>query len=134
MNIMKKSISLLIATIALAFSIQAQPPGGGDPETMRARMKERVKPMLVEQTKVTDQEADKILDINFDFMMKTRPLRMDQSLSEEDKKKKMKEAEDARDKAMKEIPLSDEKIKAVKTFYEEMRKRQQEMRGNRGGN
>lgn len=132
---MKKLFSILVAMTALVFSLQAQPPGGGggDPEAMRARMKERIKPMLVQQASVTEAEADKILDINFDFQMKTRPIRMDQSLSEDDKKKKMKEAEDARDKAMKAIPLTEEKMEKVKTFYEEMRKRQQEGRGGQGG-
>lgn len=141
---MKKLFSILVAMTALVFSLQAQPPGGGgggDPEAMKARMKERIKPMLVQQAGVSDAEADKILDINFDFQMKSRPIRMDQSLSEDDKKKKMKEAEDARDAAMKAIPLTEEKMVKVKAFYEEMRKRQQEGRGGgqgggqgRGGN
>jgi phage I-like protein len=128
---MKKLFSLFVATMALLFSLQAQPPGG-DPEAMKARMKERVKPLLIQQVGVSDAEADKILEINFDFQMKTRELRMDQALSDDDRKKKMKELNDDRDKKVKEIPLSDEKVKAVNTFYEEMRKKQQEARGNRG--
>lgn len=133
---MKKLFSILVAMTALVFSLQAQPPGGGgggDPEAMKARMKERIKPMLVQQAGVSDTEADKILDINFDFQMKSRPIRMDQALSEDDKKKKMKEAEDTRDAAMKAIPLTEEKMVKVKAFYEEMRKRQQEGRGGQGG-
>jgi hypothetical protein len=130
---MKKLFSILVAMTALVFSLQAQPPGGGDPEVMKARMKERIKPMLVQQAGVSDAEADKILDINFDFQMKSRPIRMDQALSEDDKKKKMKEAEDARDASMKAIPLTEEKMAKVKAFYEEMRKRQQEGRGGQGG-
>jgi len=59
---------------------------------------------------------------------------MDQSLSEEDKTKKTKEIKDGADKQLKAIPLSDEKIVLVNAFFEEVRKRQQEMRGNRGGN
>ena len=129
---MKKLFSLFVATMALLFSLQAQPPGGRDPEAMKARMKERVKPLLIQQVGVSDAEADKILEINFDFQTKTRELRMDQALSEDDRKKKMKELNDNRDKKVKEIPLSDEKVKAVNTFYEEMRKKQQEARGNRG--
>jgi hypothetical protein len=129
---MKKLFSLFVASMALLFSLQAQPPGGGDPEAMKARMKERVKPLLIQQVGVSDAEADKILEINFDFQTKTRELRMDQALSDDDRKKKMKELNDNRDKKVKEIPLSDEKVKAVNTFYEEMRKKQQEARGNRG--
>ncbi len=132
---MKKLFSILVAMTALVFSLQAQPPGGGggDPEAMKARMKERIKPMMVKEAGVSDAEADKILDINFDFQMKSRPIRMDQALSEDDKKKKMKEAEDARDASMKAIPLTDEKMAKVKTFYDEMRKKQQEGRGGQGG-
>jgi hypothetical protein len=126
---MKQMLSTLFAFFALTFSLQAQPPGGGDPEAMKARMKERVKPMLMEQVKVTDAEADKIIDASFDFQMKSRPIRMDQSLSEEDKAKKMKELEAVRDKAYKAIPLTDEKIVAVNAFYDEMRKRMQQQRG-----
>jgi len=88
---------------------------------------------MVKEAGVSDAEADKILDINFDFQMKSRTVRMDQALSEDDKKKKMKEAEDARDASMKAIPLTDEKMAKVKTFYDEMRKKQQEGRGGQGG-
>ena len=45
---MKKLFSLFVASMALLFSLQAQPPGGGDPEAMKARMKERVKPLLIQ--------------------------------------------------------------------------------------
>ena len=76
---MKKLLATFFAMFALLFTVLAQPPGGGDPEAMKARMKERVKPMLLEKVTLTDQEADKVLDINFDYQMKTRPIRMDQS-------------------------------------------------------
>lgn len=129
---MKKLFSFIVAITALFFSLQAQPPGGGDPEAMKARMKERVKPLLLQQVGVTDAEAEKILESNFTFQMKTREIRMDQSLSEDDRKKKMKDAKDELEKQLKAVPLSEEKIKAVDAFYEEMRKKQQEARGNRG--
>ena len=129
---MKKLFSLFVAITALFFSLQAQPPGGGDPEAMKARMKERVKPLLLQQVGVSDAEADKILESNFTFQMKSREIRMDQSLSEDERKTKMKAAKDELEKQLKAIPLSDEKVKAVDAFYEEMRKKQQEARGNRG--
>lgn len=129
---MKKLFSLFVAMIALFFSLQAQPPGGGDPEAMKARMKERIKPLLFQQVGVSDAEAEKILESNFTFQMKTREIRMDQSLSEDDRKKKMKDAKDEFEKQLKIIPLSEEKIKAVDAFFEEMRKKQQEARGRRG--
>ena len=129
---MKKILSLCIALTAVVFSLQAQPPGGGDPEAMRARMKERIKPMMVQQAGVTETEADKVIDIYFDAQMKSRGLRMDQSLSDEDRQKKMKEINADRDVKLKAIPLTDEKLKAVNTFYEELRKNMPQRGGGQG--
>lgn len=123
----------MVAMTAIVFSLQAQPPGGGDPEAMRARMKERIKPMLVQQAGVTDAEADKVVDVYFAAQMKSRGLRQDQSLSDDDRKAKMKEINDQRDKDLKAIPLTDEKVKAVNTFYEEMRKNMPQRGGGQGG-
>lgn len=130
---MKKLLSLLTLVLVLGSkSAIAQPPGGGDPETMKARMKERVKPQLIESTKITDAEADKVIDIYFEAQQEQRKLR---ELGEEERAKKGKEIAEARDKKLKAIPLSDEKIKAVNTFYDEMRKKMMEQRGGRpGGN
>lgn len=130
---MKKLLSMVVACIAIVFSLQAQPPGGNLDE-MRAKMKDRIKPMLVSKAAVTDAEADKVIDIYFQSQMETRKLRMDQSASEEDKAKKAKTIKDDAEKQMKAIPLSDEKMTAVNGFLEEMKKRQEEMRKNRGGN
>jgi hypothetical protein len=44
----------------------------------------------------------------------------------------MKEINDARDKKVKEIPLTDDQANAVKAFYDEQRKKMQE-RGGKGG-
>ena len=125
----------MVAMTAIVFSLHAQPPGGGggDPEAMKARMKERVKPMLVQQASVTDAEADKVIDVYFAAQMKTRALRQDQALSDDDRKAKTKEINDQRDKDLKAIPLSDEKVKAVITFYEEMRKNMPQRGGGQGG-
>ena len=118
-----------------ATSAIAQPPGGGDPAARKAMMKERVKPQLIESTKITDAEADKVIDIYYDAQQEQRKLR---DLSEDERKIKGKEVADARDKKLKEIPLTDEKVKAVNAFYEEMRKKMMERGGGRpnggGGN
>ena len=131
---MKKMFAFLLGFTAIVFSLQAQPPGGGNMDEMRSRMKERIKPMLIKQASVSDAEADKVLDIYFQSQMETRKLRMDQSLSEDDKTKKTKTIKEDAEKQLKAVPLTDEKIVLVNAFFEEVRKRQQEMRGNRGGN
>ena len=52
-------------------------------------------------------------------------------LSEEDRNKKMKETNEEREKKLKAIPLTDDQIKAVNDFYEELRKAR--MASGRGG-
>ena len=131
---MKKIFAFLLGFTAIVFSLQAQPPGGGNMDEMRAKMKERIKPMLITQTSISDVEADKVIDIYFQSQLETRKLRMNQSLSEEDKTKKAKAITEDAEKQLKAVPLTDEKIVLVNAFFEEVRKRQQKMRENRGGN
>lgn len=126
--------AFLLGFSAIVFSLQAQPPGGGNMDEMRAKMKERIKPMLITQTSISDVEADKVIDIYFQSQLETRKLRMNQSLSEEDKTKKAKAITEDAEKQLKAVPLNDEKIVLVNAFFEEVRKRQQKMRENRGGN
>ena len=130
---MKKVLALLSFVLLYGTTLIAQQGGGGiDPAAMKERMKERMKPQLAEQAKITDVQADKVIDIYWDAQMETRKVRMDAAISDEEKAKKAKEINEARDKKVKEIPLTDEQIKAVISFYEEQRKRMQERRG--GGN
>jgi hypothetical protein len=131
---MKKMFAFLLGFTAIVFSLQAQPPGGGNMDEMRAKMKERIKPMLITQTSISDVEADKVIEIYFQSQLETRKLRMNQSLSEEDKTKKAKAITEDAEKQLKAVPLTDEKIVLVNAFFEEVRKRQQKMRENRGGN
>jgi hypothetical protein len=56
---------------------------------------------------------------------KRRPIMMDQSLSQEDKDKKMAELNADRDKRFKAIPLTDDQVKAVVATIDEMRKNMQ---------
>lgn len=130
---MKKIFAVFTFLFFCGFTaVMAQPPGGGDPAARKAMMKERIKAPLMEQTKITDAQADKVIDVYFDAQMQSGKLRRDESLSQEDKDKKMKEISDARDKKLKEIPLTDEQVKAVNSFYEEQRKKMPDRQG--GGN
>lgn len=103
----------------------------GDPATMMARMKERVKPQLLEKTKLTDAQADKVIEINFEFRQQMRELR---DLSEDEQKKKREDIQASIDKKYKEIPLTDDQIKTVNSFYEEYRRNMQLQRSQGGGN
>jgi hypothetical protein len=129
---MKKLIVMAGLFVALFTANTASAQGGGDPQQMRQRMIERVKPQLVEKAKITDAEADKVLDIYMASQPQRREVRMDQSMSDEDKAKKIAAIEEEATKKYKAIPLSDEKLKAVNDFFDEMRKNMQNRRN--GGN
>lgn len=127
---MKKIIPLLTIVCCIAStSAMAQGFGGGqqmDPAQMLEMMKQRLKPQLMEKTKLSDSEADKVLEIQLWVQTQGRGLR---DLSEDERAAKQKETADERKKKLKAIPLTDDQIKAVDDFYEEMRKN----RPQRGG-
>ncbi|BDQ10833.1 hypothetical protein [Sediminibacterium sp. TEGAF015] len=124
---MKKIISLAVFALALSVgSVQAQGMGQMDPAQMLEMMKQRVKPSLIEKTKLTDAQADKVLEIQLWSQGEMRGMR---DMSEEERATKMKTVNDEKTKKFKAIPLTDDQIKAVNDFYEEMRKN----RPQRGG-
>jgi hypothetical protein len=128
---MKKIIALLtIVGCIAATSVMAQGGGGGgqqmDPAQMLEMMKQRIKPQLIEKTKLSDTEADKVIEIQLWVQTQGRGLR---DLSDDERAAKQKETADERKKKLKAIPLTDDQIKAVDDFYEEMKKN----RPQRGG-
>ena len=127
---MKKIIALLTIVGCIAStSVMAQGFGGGqqmDPAQMLEMMKQRIKPQLIEKTKLSDSEADKVIEIQLWVQTQGRGLR---DLSEEERATKQKETADERKKKLKAVPLTDDQIKAVDDFYEEMRRN----RPQRGG-
>ena len=126
-----KKLLVLVALFTIVYvKADAQGQGGGDPAARAAKMKETLKPQLIEKLKLTDAQAEKVLDINIKSRSEMRGLR---DLSEDDRKKKRDEIQAAQDKAYKEIPLTDEQIKAVNDFFEEQRKEMMKNRPNGGG-
>lgn len=127
-----KKLLFVLALFATVSAVQAQGGGqGGDPAARMQRMKEMIKPQLIEKTKLTDAQADKVLEINMASQQKSREIRMDQAMSDDDKKKKNEEINAERLKAYAAIPLTADQIKAVNDFFEEMRKnRPQRPNGN----
>lgn len=124
---MKKIISLAVFALALSVgSVQAQGMGQMDPAQMLEMMKQRVKPQLMEKTKLTDAQADKVLEIQLWSQGEMRGMR---DMSEEERATKMKTVNEEKTKKFKAIPLTDDQIKAVNDFYEEMRRN----RPQRGG-
>jgi hypothetical protein len=130
---MKKLLALVaVFTTVLLSNANAQQGNGGnfDPVAAKARYTERIKPLLIEKTKLTDAQADKVIDINFEARSKMRGMR---DLSEDERKKKMDDVQADINKQYKDIPLTDDQIKAVNDFFEEQRKQMQQQRQN-GGN
>ena len=124
---MKKIISLAVFALALSLgNAQAQGMGQMDPAQMLEMMKQRVKPQLIEKTKLTDAQADKVLEIQLWSQGEMRGMR---DMSEEERATKTKTVNEEKTKKFKAIPLTDDQIKAVNDFYEEMRRN----RPQRGG-
>ncbi len=120
-----KKLLLLASLFTILFTASASAQGGqggGDPAAMKQRMIERVKPQLLEKTKITDDQANKVLDIYMEAQPQRREVRMDQAMSEEDKSKKMAVIDADVTKKYKAIPLTDDQVKSVNTFFEDMRK------------
>jgi len=124
---MKKFLFIIAFMTALGVMNASAQQGGGDPAAMLARMKERVKPQLIEKAKLTDVQADKVIEINFESRQQLRGLK---DLSEEDRKKKMDEVKAENNKKYKAIPLTDDQVKSVDEFFEEQRKNMQKQRSN----
>ena len=126
-----KKLILVFSLFVTLFTIKAEAQGnGGDPAAASQRFKDRVKPQLIEKTKLTDAQAEKVLDINFNARSQMRGMR---DLSEDDRKKKMAEIQEGINKEYKAIPLTDDQIKSVNDFFTEMRKNMQQQRQNGGG-
>ena len=129
-----KKLFIIFSVFMTVFisSVSAQKTGDRDPSAMMERMKERIKPALVQKTQITDAQADKVIEISFGAQRKKREVRMDQSLSEEEKGRKYTELDEERNKNLKSIPLSEEQVKGINTFFEEFRKEQKEQRKSAG--
>lgn len=128
---MKKLLALIaVFTTVLLSNANAQGNGNFDPAAMKARYLERTKPLLIEKTKLTNEQADKVLDINWEARSKMRGMR---DMSQEERKKMMNDAQAEATKQYKTIPLTDDQVKAVNDFFEEQRKQMQQQRQNNGG-
>jgi Spy/CpxP family protein refolding chaperone len=123
---MKKFLLLtLILGAIISTTAQAQP--AGDPPTMLQQMKEKQKPGLVEKVGLTEAQADKVIELNYEMRMQaSRELK---DLNEADRAKKIAELKAAKEKKFSEF-LTPEQIKAMNTYYEEMGKNMQRKTGS----
>jgi hypothetical protein len=98
----------------------------GDPASRAAQMKQK----LITELKMTDVQADSVVAINASYRPQMRDIFQDQTLSEDDKKAKMKAITDQADKRIQPV-LGDPLFKQ----YQEWRaKNMQQMRAGKAGN
>lgn len=117
----------LLVTILGTTAIQAQGgSGNSDPTAAMARMKERLKPQLIEKVKLTDAQADKVVEINFESSRQRRELR---DLPEGERAKRLEELNADRDKKLAAIPLTAEQVKGINDFFEELRRNMPQRNG-----
>ena len=99
---------------------QAQAPAQvADPAAMLQQMKEKIRPEMVAKTGLTEAQADKVIELNFEMRMAASKLG---DLNEVDRTAKIQELKAAKEKKFTEF-LTPEQIKAVKDFYENVGKK-----------
>jgi hypothetical protein len=125
-NIMKRfaaACAFVLVTLLTSVSGFAQ---AGDPAARAAQMKQK----LVTELKMTDVQADSVVAINMSYRPQMRDIFQDQSLSQDEKKTKMKAITDQADKRIQPV-LGDSLFKQ----YQDWRmKNMQQMRSGKAGN
>jgi len=109
---------LLLLTLFTAVWVNNANAQGGDPAAREARMKE-MKTQLIEKVKLSEVEADKVIEITNASREQMRDLR---DLSEPDRTKKTEELRADLTKKYKAIPLTDDQVKALNEYMAERRK------------
>jgi hypothetical protein len=127
-----KKLFILVAVFTTALFMNANAQGRNfDTVAMKARYLERTKSPLIEKTNLTEEQANKVLEINWQSRSKMRGTR---NMSADDRKKLFDDLQAERNKQYKDIPLTDDQIKAVNDFFDEQRKQMQDRRQNGGFN
>ena len=96
--------------------------------TMLKEAKEKQIPMLVEKAGLTDAQAEKLIEINFEIRFGAADAL--RGLNETDRTAKLAEMKATKEKKYSEIPLTPEQIKAVYAAYEDWGKSMQKKQGN----
>jgi Spy/CpxP family protein refolding chaperone len=114
---MKKILFLtLILGALISTNANAQ---AGDPPTMLQQMKEKQKPGLMEKVGLTEAQAEKVIELNYEMRMKAATELKD--LTGEERSKKLAEMKAEKEKKFAEF-LTAEQITAMNKYYAEMGK------------
>lgn len=123
--ILSLAFSAIIATAANAQTASLPASPNGVTATAPApvapslqQMQERLTPQMVEKTGLTEAQANKVIELNYEMRMAASGLK---DLSEADRSKKIAELKAVKEKKMSEL-LTAEQIKSVAAFYADMGK------------
>jgi hypothetical protein len=105
-----------------------QPPTAEQQATMLKEAKEKQIPMLVEKSGLTNAQAEKLIEINFEIRFGAAAAL--QGLNDADRTAKLAEMKATKEKKYSEIPLTPEQIKAVYAAYEDWGKSMRKKEGN----
>ena len=123
---MKKILFMtLILGAIISTNAYAQP--AGDPPSMLQQMKEKQRPGLMEKVGLTAEQADKVIELNYEMRMKAATELKD--LTGDDRSKKLAELKAAKEKKFAEF-LTPEQITAMNKYYEEMGKNRPQKAGS----
>ncbi len=118
---MKKFIMSVFTLLLLNGFVNAQGGGGMNPEMMKQRLKEELK--------FSDAKIDSITAIQMEFSTKNRQLRND-NLNDDQRKEKMETYNAQRNLRLKAV-LSEDEMKKVDAYFENMRKMRQQRQGGK---
>ena len=114
-------LSALYSTTILAQGTTTQvatAPPAIDKVAMLQKMKETMKPKMIEKTGLSDAKADKVLELNLEMRIAASALR---DLSEADRSTKIAELKADKEKKLSELLTADE-LKALNAYYADMAK------------
>jgi len=130
--------ALFSTTTSAQGPVSSKPPAAQQPTapqftaeqkaTMLKEAKEKQIPMLVEKAGLTDAQAEKLIEINFEIRFGAAATL--QGLNDADRTAKLAEMKATKEKKYSEIPLTPEQIKAVYAAYEDWGKSMQKKQGN----
>lgn len=118
---MKKILFLTLILGALVSTTASAQPAG-DPPSVLQQMKEKQKPGLMEKAGLTEVQAEKVIELNYEMRMQAAKELKD--LPEAERSKKLAELKAAKEKKFAEF-LTAEQITAMNKYYEEMGKNMQ---------
>ncbi|RYY85807.1 MAG: hypothetical protein EOO15_16105 [Chitinophagaceae bacterium] len=126
---MKKLFLLLAIAIGISTTtLYAQEQR--DPAQQAQRMRERMKPELIQRSHISDAQANQVLDL---YQTMRQEMRAARDLAADERQSKMNEANGKFEKALVGIGLTDQQRLDVVNYFTEQRERMRNRQQNGGG-